>query len=447
MGHISLFLVVALLFMGCASAATLELLWEGTLTATTSGPPSSSGYAALFGTTADGAGALCYAVTTSDGNLTLLNASTGAMLWSVSNGDCSNSGAMAACWARQVVGDAAGVAVLQGDTVYLLSLVDGGTQRTLNLSGMFQNPPSAWGLSLSRAWNGVLVVTDGSRVAGYARNGAAWLWTHDGLANGWGSGLRFDNANGGTVAFLQNATRITVIYDVDGGVVASFDVTVDGQDLYVMAVDSTSVTYVQGGFRAVCRRFLANSVRPSYCLSAATGNDYVHGYGLANARGRATTPRTRLYLERTAGMLGVDFDTGVPTGLSAPGLAGAHPQTHLVGMAQFGFLSVGSSASAAYVLGCTFGPSMPVRFNFSVPGSLSPYTAVSNWDNEILVPTASGFYVVFGADTPQPSLNSNFTTFLQSTGGTVQSNTWVTHDRIFITSGSRVMAFGFKPSA
>jgi hypothetical protein len=149
-----------------------------------------------------------------------------------------------------------------------------------------------------------------------------------------------------------------------------------------------------------------------------------------------------MYLNLQERVLAVDFTSGKLIGTSPSRNSELHP--HLVGLSQFALLALQVDQNTAQFVGYNFGP-MDLLFNFTVNSgaALDVYSISGNWENEVLVPTSSGFYFIFGGAPLGPSMNGVYANFLAATGGPVGSNTWVTHNRAFITSDNSVMAFSF----
>ena len=440
--------LVAVALLAISSVSALKVAWQTTLPATTAAPKGvSSGYSALFGTPATPNE--FYGISTSNGNLTLLYAGTGAVLWSVGNWNCS---AMSLCWERQVVGDDRGLVVLQGSEIYFLALLDGSTTRQIAVPSVLV--PSAASLSLSRRWGGELVLFDGSTLVALSRDSGALIWQQVGLNNEFGSSIRTDNGESGTISFIQTCAHtpsawcVRAAQDKSGAILFTHVVPNNNtQFLYMSAVDHATLFFMNtaaSGDTFACRMSFNQAEGPHYCALSCGGNDYVHGYGLAADKGGRVN-MTRMYLDLTNGTQAFNFTSGALIATTPPRIHPGH--AHLVGMSQYAFVGLQESPNTLQLLGYTF-ETMKLRFNFSVT-SASPidvYSVSGNWYNEILVPVQDGFFMLFGANSPTPTLNSEFASALKSTGGTVLSNTWVTENRAFITSGNSVIAYAFSAS-
>jgi hypothetical protein len=419
------------------------------LTSSTNAPDGvSQGYAAVFGPRSHPNA--FYAVTTADGNLTLIDTrEKGSVVWSVNYWNCSQgSAAESACWGRQVQGDDHRVYVLQVYDLFALDLSSGTLLWTVTLP-VGQQAPSLW--LTSRFDAGVLLAGLGTvRAVSTANGSTLHVWSGLGqAAQYFGAGLRTDNNDSGLFGFIQTCPVGYCVRVIEGRNnsyrdIYTTSVSADLSFFYLNAVDPNAVFFIKttkGGLQFACRHWYRDSVN-DYCTYIVGPSDFIHGYGLASANAQGRGNQTRLYFNFADHTCSYHYIDGALVATSPKRTANII-HAHTVGMSAYAFLGIqytGNTSGIALV-GYDF-ESMETRFNIWLgsPG-ISPYSAQTNWENEVLYPLPSGFAMLFGAAQHGAKLDL---TFADSFPSLVSSNIVVEKARVLLTSGSTVSAFEFS---
>lgn len=382
-----------------------------------------------------------FAITTVDGSLTMLNATDGRTLWSLSTFPTGN----ASEWqGRSCGGNNNGLFIYQSGMITAIHPLTSETIWTIPSVPLGFASTSTTHLYL---YNDTIILNDDSSIASIATTNGTVLWSKIRQCSN-GCGYRVDTvSNSGRVAFFETSPTdpnalVAVVYNKLGErkLEKAFDASWS-QSLYMASVDSFTVTVINLQSPLLVIRY------PLFTISNFSNakDEWATGYSLSCPWGGETCNGNPSYDSKdgyTSFFINTNYRTYAfnYTSGSRLGYSYLHKSLdgHLVAMAQE--ISITEQLGNNSKLIAFHWNTMQPSYNATFP-NCQAYDIRLNWYNEVLAPTSQGFYFLFGtAGIVDPTYAESYP------AGIVKHNIIVQRDRFFLSSGTAVAAYSFPPS-